>query len=93
MTFMQKIRYFSVVLLYLCANVLLVYNLWNLVVNKRDFLLEQSKLRVERKRVISVKRKKILDRNGEVLAMSLPKILKIKGNEETSKTNDSNMHI
>ncbi len=73
MTFMQKIRYFSVVLLYLCANVLLVYNLWNLVVNKRDFLLEQSKLRVERKRVISVKRKKILDRNGEVLAMSLPK--------------------
>ncbi len=69
----RKIRFFIPALVYSLVSFLLVYMLWTLAVDKRDFLINQSKLRVERKRIISPKRQKILDRNGNILAISLPK--------------------
>ncbi len=69
----QKLRFFFPATVYAAASVALIYMLWTLAVDKREFLVDQSKQRVERKRIIAPKRKKILDRNGNILAISLPK--------------------
>ena len=69
----HKLRFFFPAILYVIVSMTLIYMLWTLAVDKRDFLVDQSKQRVERKRIIAPKRRKILDRNGNILAISLPK--------------------
>ena len=69
----QKIRFFIPSFIFVMVCLLLTYMLWTLAVNRRSFLLDQSKQRVERRRVISPSRQKILDSNGNILAMSLPR--------------------
>lgn len=69
----QKIRFFIPSFIFVLACLLLTYMLWTLAVNRRGFLLDQSKQRVERRRIISPSRQKILDSNGNILAISLPR--------------------
>lgn len=70
----QKLRFFFPAIVYVIVSIMLIYMLWTLAVDKRDFLVDQSKQRIERKRIIAPKRRKILDRNGNILAISLPKM-------------------
>ena len=72
MTLAQKLRYALVGMVYLLLCSILLFRLWDLALNKRDFLLAQSKMRVQRRYVISSKRSNILDRHGKILAMSAP---------------------
>lgn len=68
----QKIRYWFLGGLWLALTVAMSARLVYLASYQRKFLMGQSKARVERRLVIRAKRGKILDRNGEILAMSKP---------------------
>ena len=68
----RRMRYWFLAVLwgglFTCMSTRLVY----LACYQRGFLLGQSKARVERKTTLSARRGRILDRNGNILAMSKP---------------------
>ena len=66
----RKIRYYFLSLLWIALASGLSIRLIYLAAYKRDFLLGQSKARVERQMVLPARRGKIYDRNGEILGMS-----------------------
>ncbi len=68
----KKIRFWFLALLWVILTLCMACRLVYLATYQRGFLIGQSKARVERKMVISAKRGRILDRNGEILAMSRP---------------------
>ncbi len=68
----QKIRYWFLGSLWIALTIGMSIRLVYLASYQRKFLMGQSKARVERRLTINAKRGKILDRNGEILAMSKP---------------------
>ena len=68
----QKIRYWFLGSLWIALTIGMSIRLVYLASYQRKFLMGQSKARVERRLTINAKRGEILDRNGEILAMSKP---------------------
>lgn len=68
----KKIRFWFLGLLWTMITAGIAIRLVYLAAYQRNFLLGQSKARVERQMTLAAKRGRILDRNGRILAMSKP---------------------
>lgn len=68
----RKVRFWFLASLWILLTIAISCRLLYLATYQRGFLMDQSKARVERQMVINAKRGRILDRNGEILAMSKP---------------------
>lgn len=68
----RRIRYWFIAALWLAMMIGISTRLVYLACHQRGFLLGQSKARVERRAELSARRGRILDRHGNIMAMSKP---------------------